>query len=132
MDFTKLTPTEMYIVLGGLGFIAIFMSLFIWWFAKDRTRRAVEWEKLVDPKNARKMTHYGSTPVRGEYIVVINPLKWVIVRWDKPKNELCITTRPNTYREDDPVQKKYINWIVIKEQPRQKVRWQDYMKRQVM
>lgn len=114
--------------LGG----ATFIVLILWWMIRDRNKRAKKWENLTHPKNAREMTHYGYTPNRGEYIVVISPYKWVIVRWDKSENSLKIITRPDTFREKDPVKRIQINWMVKKEKPPVKVRWQDYMVRQVM
>ena len=111
---------------------ALLIVLSLWWLVHDRTKRAAEWDRLTHPDNAREMTHHGHTPDRGEVIVVVGPYKWAMIRWDKSKNQLKIYTRPETYREEDPVERVLINWMVKREKPRQKVRIEDYMKRQVM
>ena len=111
---------------------ALLIVLSLWWVVHDRNKRAAEWDRLTHPDNAMEMTHHGSTSDRGEFIVVLSPYKWAMIRWDKAEDQLKIYTRPETYREENPVERVLINWMVKREKPRQKVRIEDYMKRQVM
>jgi hypothetical protein len=106
------------------------LCLLFWWLIHDKNKRTANWEKLTDPKNATQMTHHGFTHDRGEFIVVVSPFKWVMVRWDKPENKIDIYTRPETWREESKITKTALNWKV-KERPPEKVGL-EYFVRQVM
>jgi len=77
-----------------LGFV-----IFLRWLANKDLKKYIEYKDKIEqdtnPKYAKRIKYIGErTPAKGEKVVVINEDLWIVVMWDKSKEELIIWTPP--------------------------------------
>ena len=107
--------------------ICLVFVIFLRWLANKDLKKHLEYvnkiEKETDPKNAQLLRYTGEkTPTKGEKVIVINEDLWIIVRWDKKKEELMIWTPPRHAGRKNEINRQ---WHNAKIEEVQKVRIED-------
>jgi hypothetical protein len=107
--------------------ICLVFVIFLRWLAnKDLKKYRAYKDKIeqdTNPENAQRLRYTGErTPTKGEKVVVINEDLWIIVRWDKQKEEIMIWTPPRHAKRKHEI---FRQWHNAKIEEVQKVRIED-------